>query len=106
MKSTIKTMRTSCFLTALLLAPLPSLTAAQPSKPNIVIIVADDMGWGDAGTFGNTLIQTPNMDRLAAEGEVDAVLLCLRSLLALAVSDSDGAHAIPQRGVSSSVRES
>jgi len=37
-------------------------------RPNFVVVVADDMGWGDAGTFGNELIQTPNLDRLASEG--------------------------------------
>ncbi|WP_044254932.1 sulfatase [Rhodopirellula sp. SWK7] len=50
-----------------------SALAQQPSepsatKPNIVIFVADDMGWGDSATYGNELIQTPNMDRLASEG--------------------------------------
>ena len=38
------------------------------ATPNIVVVMADDMGWGDSGTFGNELIQTPNMDRLASEG--------------------------------------
>jgi arylsulfatase A-like enzyme len=38
------------------------------TKPNIVIFIADDMGWWDSGTYGNELIQTPNMDRLAVEG--------------------------------------
>ena len=37
-------------------------------KPNIVLILADDMGYGDVGCFGATKIPTPNMDRLAAEG--------------------------------------
>jgi len=37
-------------------------------KPNIIVIVADDMGWGDAGSYGGTLIPTPNIDRLALEG--------------------------------------
>ena len=41
---------------------------AQADKPNIVVFLADDMGWGDSGTYGHELIQTPNMDRLAAEG--------------------------------------
>ncbi|WP_372796966.1 sulfatase [Pontiella sp.] len=41
---------------------------AETARPNIVVILADDMGWGDSGTFGNELIQTPNMDRLASEG--------------------------------------
>jgi arylsulfatase A len=37
-------------------------------KPNIVFILADDMGYGDVGCFGATKIPTPSMDRLAAEG--------------------------------------
>ena len=37
-------------------------------KPNIVVILADDMGWGDSETFGNDLIKTPNMNRLAEGG--------------------------------------
>ncbi|MCF8715469.1 sulfatase [Joostella atrarenae] len=40
----------------------------QESKPNIIMIVADDMGWHDLGTYGNTFIETPNLDRLAANG--------------------------------------
>jgi len=40
---------------------------AAASKPNIVYIVADDMGWADAGFRGSD-IKTPNLDRLAAEG--------------------------------------
>ena len=36
--------------------------------PNIVFILADDMGYGDVGCYGATKIPTPNMDRLAAEG--------------------------------------
>jgi arylsulfatase A-like enzyme len=42
--------------------------ALGAERPNIVVVIADDMGWGDSGTFGNELIQTPNMDRLAAQG--------------------------------------
>ena len=38
------------------------------SLPNIVVVVADDMGWGDSETYGNELIKTPNMQRLAAKG--------------------------------------
>ena len=38
------------------------------AKPNIVIILADDLGYGDLGCYGATKIKTPNMDRLAAEG--------------------------------------
>lgn len=58
-------MRTLFFGLALLLtgAPLP---AAE--RPNIVVIFIDDMGWGDLSCFGNTEVQTANLDRLAAEG--------------------------------------
>ena len=43
-------------------------TQAQQIKPNVVIIVADDLGWGDVSTYGNTTIHTPNIDRLAEMG--------------------------------------
>lgn len=43
--------------------------AGQPSRPpNIVLIVADDLGFGDLGAYGGELIQTPIIDRLAEEG--------------------------------------
>ena len=57
---------------ALLLAPLAVLHAADapPSsaKPNFVIILIDDMGYGDIGPFGSKLNRTPNLDRMAADG--------------------------------------
>jgi N-sulfoglucosamine sulfohydrolase len=37
-------------------------------KPNIVLFVADDLGWNDLGCYGNADVKTPNIDRLAAEG--------------------------------------
>ena len=37
-------------------------------KPNIIFILADDMGYNDLGCYGSELIQTPNIDRLASEG--------------------------------------
>jgi len=42
--------------------------AAGVSRPNIVLIVADDLGWGDVGCYGATKIKTPRMDQLAREG--------------------------------------
>ena len=52
--------------------PAPATTAATPAPnlgpPNAVLILADDMGWGDLGSYGNTAIKTPTLDRLAAEG--------------------------------------
>lgn len=53
-------------LTALLLLPLSALHAAA-NKPNILIILADDLGWSDLGCYGGE-IRTPNLDSLAAGG--------------------------------------
>jgi len=40
----------------------------QATKPNIVVFLADDMGWGDSATYGHKITKTPNLDKLAAEG--------------------------------------
>jgi arylsulfatase A-like enzyme len=42
--------------------------AQTPARPHIVFVLADDMGMGDAGCYGGTLVPTPNIDRLAADG--------------------------------------
>jgi len=42
--------------------------AAAGAKPNIVLVMADDMGWGDVGFNGNTVIRTPHLDELAKAG--------------------------------------
>lgn len=55
-------------LAALLLAPLAGVAAVEASKPNIVYILADDMGYADAGFNGGTEIKTPNLDELARSG--------------------------------------
>lgn len=41
---------------------------AKASKPNIIFIMADDLGYGDLGSYGQTVIQTPNLDQMAIEG--------------------------------------
>jgi arylsulfatase A len=57
-------MRKFIFLVLLLVSPLPALA----QKPNVIFILADDLGYGDLGSYGQKLIQTPNLDRLAKEG--------------------------------------
>ncbi|TWT77472.1 Arylsulfatase [Posidoniimonas polymericola] len=47
---------------------LVSCSAAADQRPNIVLILSDDQAWGDYGFMGHEVIQTPNLDRLAASG--------------------------------------
>jgi arylsulfatase A-like enzyme len=53
---------------ALALAPQTLLAAGQDVRPNIVFIMADDLGWGDLSVYGQTDFKTPHLDRLAAQG--------------------------------------
>jgi arylsulfatase A len=56
-------------LTALAILSSASLSAADtPKRPNIVVFLADDLGWGDLGCQGHPIIQTPNLDAFAREG--------------------------------------
>ena len=69
------------FLAQLLAAVLPLALAtglrAAP-KPNVILILVDDLGWTDLGCMGSNVYQTPNIDRLAAEGMkfTDAYAAC------------------------------
>jgi len=53
---------------ALFTQPNPSRAAGKTRPPNIVFIIADDLGYGELGCYGQKKIKTPNIDRLAAEG--------------------------------------
>ncbi len=50
------------------LSGLPCSRGGAAEKPNIVIIYADDLGWGDLACYGHPTIRTPHLDRMAAEG--------------------------------------
>ena len=47
---------------------LLALGQAQAERPNIIYILADDLGWGDLGCYGQKTLRTPNLDRMAKEG--------------------------------------
>ena len=52
---------------AVLIAPLAAFAQAA-AKPNVVLIITDDVGYGDLGSYGAPDVKTPNIDRLAREG--------------------------------------
>ena len=56
-----------CLLVILAL-PACSTVAQKPRNPNIIFILADDLGYGDLACYGQQLTKTPNLDRMAAEG--------------------------------------
>ena len=55
-----------CWLVLLALVGGPTVAAGRP--PNLVVIMADDLGWGDLSCYGATAVRTPAIDRLAREG--------------------------------------
>ena len=57
-------------LPTLLLLAMAGLASAAESRPNIIFILADDLGYGEVGFMGQTKILTPTVDRLAKEGLV------------------------------------
>lgn len=63
-------MKCCCIITMLLSLFSYSIANSSEPPPNIVLIFVDDMGYGDIGPFGNTVNQTPNLDRMAKEGTI------------------------------------
>jgi arylsulfatase A len=60
--------RTLSFLISALLLPTIGRAADSPPPLNVVLIVADDLGWADLGCYGSRYHRTPHLDRLAAQG--------------------------------------
>lgn len=58
--------RSVAVLSAFLL--LASAASAQAERPNIVLVMADDMGWGQTGYYGHPVLKTPHLDAMAANG--------------------------------------
>ncbi|RKX47664.1 MAG: heparan N-sulfatase, partial [Verrucomicrobia bacterium] len=54
-------------LLAMLVIGWPLCSNAQ-ERPNVILIIGDDISWNDFGCYGNSGIRTPNIDRLAASG--------------------------------------
>ena len=59
---------TLCTLVLLVTLGAQTAHAQKSARPNIIIIYADDLGWGDLGCYGHPSIRTPNLDRMAREG--------------------------------------
>ena len=71
------------------------MAADRPARPNIVFILADDLGYGDLSCFGQTKFRTPNIDRIAAEGiklttHYSGAAVCAPSRCALMTSLHNG----------------
>ena len=58
----------SLAITALLLAPLAALHAAETKRPNVLIVINDDQSWLECSAYGNSSVRTPAFDRVAKEG--------------------------------------
>ena len=55
------------------------LVSGQSKKPNVVFILADDLGWADLPVYGNPFNEAPNLDKLASEGMRFYQCLCHQS---------------------------
>ncbi len=80
-------------------------TTVAADRPNIVLIYADDLGYGDIGCYGATEVRTPNIDRLAREGlrftdAHSAAATCTPSRYAMLT----GEYALRQKGTGHSPR--
>lgn len=73
--------RLASALLALVLAT-PAFAAASAARPNLIFILSDDLAQGDLGAYGQKLIQTPRLDRMAREGTLYTQAYCGTSVCA------------------------
>ncbi len=95
-------MRFSILSAAVFAVPAASLAAAEATadRPNVVIFLTDDQGYGDLGCYGSRDLQTPNIDRLATQGArftswYSAAPVCSASRAALLTGLSSQAAGVP-----------
>lgn len=69
-------MKNTIYSIAIVLGIYSQEMEAEEKQPNIVFIMADDLGWTDLGVMGSDYYETPNIDRLASQG----MLLRMRML--------------------------
>jgi len=60
--------KTAALILSLGLLASCSIAAEPTAKPNILVIMADDLGYGDVSCYGASGVKTPNIDKLAADG--------------------------------------
>lgn len=73
-------MKTKLIATGILGLTALSQQAHSQEKPNIVVFIADDLGWEELGAYGNPVVKTPNIDKLAQSGiKFNNYFLCASS---------------------------
>jgi N-sulfoglucosamine sulfohydrolase len=61
-------LKSMVILAAVLFAPHALFAKEKQDRPNIILFISDDHGWADSGAYGDHIVQTPNIDRLAKQG--------------------------------------
>ena len=70
MKKLLKRFYRLLLITVFFLECSQPAVSSEDERPNVIIINADDLGYGDVGAYGATMVETPHMDRLAVEGKM------------------------------------